>query len=378
MWSALAAASCSDINFPQDPTRKSETAVRFVEVALGLEAPVYVTSPVTDPRLFIVEQPGRIRVVRDGNLVAEPFLDITDRVSYGGERGLLGLAFDPDFRASGRFFVYYTDLEGRATLSSFRAVERSDRARRSSEQVYLVIEQPFANHNDGQIAFGPDRMIYVGVGDGGGAGDPFGHGQNAGTLLGTILRLDVLTDFNPPYRIPEDNPFVGDPARRPEVWHFGLRNPWRFSFDDDAALLYIADVGQDRFEEINVVPSSASGRNFGWSVMEGTDCFGAAACEADGLELPRVVYGHADGCSVTGGYVYRGRLLPDLVGRYFYADYCEGWVRSFHLDLQGQATDPQELGLPSPGRITSFGEDASGELYVVTREGAVLLLAPGT
>ncbi len=346
-------------------------------MAVGLEAPVYATSPLADGRLFVVEQPGRIRVIRDGQLVSSPFLDITDRVLYEGEQGLLGLVFDPDFRATGRFFVYYTDLDGNTRVEGYRDIDQGDRADPNSAELYLSVAQPFPNHNGGQLAFGRDRMLYIGLGDGGGGGDPRGNGQNTQTLLGSILRVDVVSDFSPPYRIPPDNPFVGSLTHAPEIWHYGLRNPWRFSFQPNGrGYLYVADVGQDRWEEINAVPIKASGLNFGWNVMEGAECFGGGGCEADGLTFPVAVYGHADGCSVTGGFEYRGLLIPALSGRYVYSDYCAGWIRTFRLDNNGGATDPVELEVDPLGGITSFGEDARGELYVTTTDGRVLRLEP--
>lgn len=350
--------------------------MEWVAVAEGLEAPVYAVSPPGDPRLFVIEQPGRVRVIRDGSLVSGPFLDITDRVRYGGERGLLGLAFDPDYRATGRFWVYYTNAAGNTVLEEYRDVDRSDRANPSGGKFYLEIEQPFSNHNGGQLEFGPDGMLYVGVGDGGGAGDLDENGQDPATLLGSILRLDVLDRLGPPYEIPADNPFVGDTSRRAEVWHYGLRNPWRFSFDTNSGgHMYVADVGQNRWEEINVVSIATPEHNFGWNTMEGSECFRGVSCQGEGFTFPLAVYGHSDGCSVTGGYVYRGLEIPDLVGRYVYSDYCGGWLRSFRLGANGQATDPLFLIEERAGAVTSLGEDARGEIYATVDDGRVLRLA---
>jgi len=377
--SLVALGACAPtLGIVDEGTDASELAVALQLVAIGLEAPVYATSPPFDRRLFIVEQPGRVRVVRDGNLLAEPFLDITDRVSYGNERGLLGLAFDPDFRATARFFVYYTDLDGNSKLEAYLEIDRTDRADASAPMTFLEIEQPFPNHNGGQIEFGPDGMLYLGLGDGGGAGDPDGHGQDPTSLLGSILRLHVRDQVGPPYRIPADNPFVGDLSRRPEIWHYGLRNPWRFSFDSDGVRLIIADVGQDRWEEINAVAVEDAGVNFGWNVMEGSECFGGVACDGEGLRFPIAEYGRSDGCSVTGGYVYSGQAIPALRGRYVYSDYCAGWLRTFRISGNGTATDPVELAADPEGRVTSLGRDAQDELYVITDDGRVQKLVSGS
>ncbi len=371
-WLCFAGMACMSTTTGSDTDEPplSQADLVLVPVADGLDRPLLAVSPPGDPRLFIVEQPGRIRVMVDGSLVPTPFLEITDRVGCCGERGLLGLAFDPDFRATERFFVSYTDRSGTSRLEGFRGVDRGNVANPTTGQLYLQVEQPFGNHNGGHIAFGQDQKLYVALGDGGSGGDPLGNGQNAGTLLGAILRIDVTGSIGPPYAIPPDNPFVDSVGVRPEVWHFGLRNPWRFSFDPDGEMMYIGDVGQNRWEEINVVGATAGGLNFGWSTMEGHECF-AGACEADGLRLPTAVYSHDDGCSVTGGFVYRGQSIPALVGRYFYADYCAGWIRTFRLAANGTATDPQELAVESPGRITSFGQDSQGEIYVVVESGTV-------
>ncbi|MFQ5535978.1 MAG: PQQ-dependent sugar dehydrogenase [Gemmatimonadota bacterium] len=372
----LGAACSSTTGTAREQTEPGELRVRLEVFAEGLDHPVYITAPWGDPRLFIVEQPGRILVARNGGILPTPFLDITDRVGYGGERGLLGLAFDPDFRATGRFFVSYTDLEGRSVIEGYRELNRGDEADPNSGELYLRVEQPFANHNGGHITFGPDAMLYVGLGDGGGAGDPRGHAQNRSTLLGSILRVDVTQSAAPPYEIPPGNPFVDDPAARGEIWLYGLRNPWRFSFDFADGLLFIGDVGQDTWEEIDVLDTGEGGGNLGWNIMEGPECFGGAACGGDDLVLPVAVYTHEDGCSVTGGYVYRGNRIPALHGRYLYGDYCAGWIRTFRMGAGGTAVDPVELPLPKPGSITSFGEDAQGEVYVVVQEGTVYAIVP--
>lgn len=370
------AAGCASGTEPDpDDSEAERIPVALVPVATGLDRPVLVTAPVADPRLFVVEQVGRVRVIDQGRLEPEPYLDLTDRVACCGERGLLGLAFDPDFRATERFFVSYTDATGATRVESYRGFDRGNTAGDGHGELFLEVAQPFGNHNGGHIVFGPDRMLYVGLGDGGSGGDPSGHGQDPGTLLGTILRIDVTQRIGPPYAIPEDNPFADGVGGRPEVWHWGLRNPWRFSFDLGAGHLYIGDVGQNRWEEIDVVPTEEGGHNFGWNTMEGSECF-QGDCAADDLTLPTAVYSHDDGCSVTGGHVYRGRAIEWLQGRYLYADYCGGWIRSFRLAGNGTAVDPLELEVPSPGRITSFGEDSQGEVYVIVESGTVFRLAP--
>lgn len=242
----------------------------------------------------------------------------------------------------------------------------------SSGEPILSINQPFANHNGGHLVFGSDGMLYVGSGDGGSGGDPRGHGQNHTSLLGTILRLDV--DGGTPYGVPPDNPFAGGPGG--EVWAFGLRNPWRFSFDRVDEMLYVGDVGQGEWEEVNAVPSHLAGVNYGWNVLEGEECFRSSSCDRSGLTGPALVYGHGDGCSVTGGVVYRGDDVASLRGRYLYADFCSGWVRSFRLD-GGEAVDPLQLPLGDLGQITSFGEDSRSEVYIVSRSGTVYRIVEG-
>jgi hypothetical protein len=362
---------------PGDP---GPAGLAVEEVVDGLESPVYLTfargpEGTRDRRLFIVEQEGRIRVVRvDGTLRPTPFLDITDRVGCCGERGLLSVAFHPDYAATGWFFVNYTDQGGNTRVERYSVSEDPDIADPLSAELVLQVAQPFANHNGGLNAFGPDGMLYVGLGDGGSGGDPQGNGQNRGTLLGSILRLDV--DQGLPYTLPGDNPFVGTPGARPEIWAYGLRNPWRFSFDPQAGQLYIADVGQNQWEEIDRVPADQGGLNFGWNVMEGRHCFGGGNCNQNGLTLPIAEYSHADGCSVTGGYVYRGSALPDLTGHYFFADYCDGWVRSLEPGT-GAEPEVRSWNLGDLGRITSFGEDAEGELYILSTRGSVYRMVEG-
>lgn len=348
------------------------TRLELRTVVQGLTQPVSLTTAPGDSRLFVVEQPGTIRILEGGVLAPTPFLDLTDRVgSAGPEQGLLGLAFHPDYAQNGRFFVSYTGVDGSSTVEELSADPGASEADPATGSLVLRVEQPQPNHNGGHLAFGPDGMLYLGLGDGGGEGDPEVNGQDPATLLGTILRLDV--DGEAPYEIPPDNPFVGDPEARPEVWAYGLRNPWRFSWDPARDLLFVADVGQDRWEEVNVVASSQGGLNFGWSTMEGTDCFGASTCNQSGLQPPQIVYGHDQGCSVTGGVVYRGAAIPDLDGLYILGDYCQGWIAV--AALQGPfVVAVQQLALSSAGSITSFGVDAQGEVYVLVAEGTLYRL----
>ncbi|HEX6132532.1 MAG TPA: PQQ-dependent sugar dehydrogenase, partial [Longimicrobiales bacterium] len=347
--------------------------IRAVPVASGLQAPVHLTAPTGDERLFVVEQAGRIRIIRNGTLLPTPFLDITDRVSFGGEQGLFSVAFDPDFASTGHFWVDYTDDAGDTRIERYTVSSDPDVADPASALLVLAVDQPFSNHNGGQLAFGPDGMLYIGMGDGGSGGDPLGHGQNPSTLLGALLRIDVKSAV--PYGIPADNPYIGSTSARPEVWAIGLRNPWRFSFDPATDRLYIADVGQGDWEEINAVPDDAAPLNYGWNIMEGPECFNAASCSQTGLTTPIHSYPHPDGCSVTGGFVYRGERLGGLQGHYFYSDYCGGWLRSLRL-AGGAATDHREWAVGDIGQVLSFGVDADGELYVLSGNGSVYRLDP--
>jgi hypothetical protein len=343
----------------------------------GLDFPVWLTSPPDDRRLFVVEKGGRVVIVENGAPLPEPFLDLRGQVSTGSEQGLLSLAFHPDYAANGRFFVNFTDRAGDTRVVEYRVSGGDpDRADPGSARVVLAIEQPFSNHNGGQVVFGPDGMLYVGMGDGGSGGDPQGNGQNLGALLGKLLRIDV--DGGDPYAIPGDNPFVDTQGARPEVFAFGLRNPWRFSFDRETGDLYIADVGQNRIEEVNAVRGAGPGLNYGWNVMEGTRCFEPSeGCDRGGLTLPVTEYDHGDGCSVTGGFVYRGPAIPDLRGTYLYSDYCSGFVRSFHF-ANGRAEGERRWSElePPDNSVTSFGEDAAGELYLLAAGGSVHKIVP--
>jgi glucose/arabinose dehydrogenase len=351
---------------------------RLEAVATGLSWPLYLTTPPGDvSRLFIVEQTGAIRIVKDGSLLPAPFLDLSGRIVAGGEQGLLGLAFDPEYATTGRFVVHYTNPAGDTHLSTFQVSPDPDVADAASEQVILTADQPYPNHNGGQVAFGPDGYLYLGLGDGGAANDPEGRGQNLTELLGSILRLDVQGGTS--YMVPPDNPFVGHPEARPEIWSYGLRNPWRFSFDRATGDLYIADVGQNRFEEVDVaLAADGAGRgvNYGWKIMEGSHCLSGDQCDQTGLTLPVFEYGHNQGCSISGGYVYRGTALPQQQGVYFYGDFCEGWVRSFRYS-GGAVTELTDWPTLRPGGpITSFGEDSAGELYVISAAGGVYQVVP--
>jgi glucose/arabinose dehydrogenase len=341
------------------------------EVASGLHFPLYLTSPPGDDRLFVVEKGGAIRVIQGGTVLDPPFLDLTSKVlSPGGEQGLLGLAFFPDYASSGRFIVHYVDLDGNTRVSLVHVSADPNRADPASESLVLANQKSSPAHNGGQILFGPDGMLYIGLGDG--ADADHGHGQSLADLFGSILRIDVSSSA--PYAVPPDNPFVGIAGDRAEVWSYGFRNPWRFSFDRGTGDLYIGDVGESTWEEVNVASAAdGAGRavNYGWSRMEGPECFGRAGCDQAGLTLPIVAYNHDTGCAVSGGYVYRGAAIPGLQGTYLYADYCRGWVRSFRMQ-GGVATEQTDWPSLATGKqVTSFGEDAAGELYLVTQQGSV-------
>lgn len=381
----LLAAACDSATGPGngdgDGNGDLPDALSTEVVASGLTDPVHLTSPPGDPRLFVVELPGRIRIVEGGQLLEEPFLDISGQVATAGsEQGLFSVAFHPDFAQNGLFYVDYTEAGSGDTRVERYTVSDADpnRADPASGEVVLSVVQPEQNHNGGHLRFGPDGMLYVSLGDGGGGGDPNDNGQDPSTLLGTILRLDVGPGCADPYCVPGDNPFVDDPDRADEIWAWGLRNPWRFAFDPADGLLYIADVGQNDWEEVNAVAADEGGVNYGWNVMEGDSCFEPPEdCDRTGLTEPVLVYANdTSTCSVTGGRVYRGEAIPALQGHYFYADLCAGWVRSFRL-ADGEVTAEREWELGDLGAILSFGEDADGELYVLSGNGDVYrLVAP--
>ncbi len=372
----LAIAGCSSSSGPGGPSVPSPpapptptpppVALALQQVAAGLSAPLDLTAPPGDvTRLFIAEQTGAVRIVENGTLLPTPFLDLSGAISCCGERGLLGIAFHPNYPADGRLVVHYTALNGDSRVSAFTVSGNPNIADPASEQLILQISQPASNHNGGQVAFGPDGHLYLSLGDGGGADDAFMTGQSRTTLLGSILRIDI--DGAAPYTVPADNPYAGHPTFRHELWNWGLRNPWRFSFDPVTGDMYIGDVGQGSFEEIDFQPAASSGgENYGWSIMEGFSCFQANSCDQTGLVLPLYDYSHDNGaCSVTGGYVYRGNDIPEINGHYFFADFCAGWVRSLVVTA-GAAGQLVEWPALAPGStITSFGVDARGELYLV-------------
>ncbi len=359
-----------------------QPALTTTLVARGLSSPLDFQVPAGERnRAFVVEQGGRIRLVRAGSVVATAFLDLASRTSAGGERGLLGLAFHPQFASNGRFYVNYTDRAGDTHLSEFRASPPSaDAVDPATERQILFVAQPFANHNGGGLAFGSDGMLYAGLGDGGSGGDPFGNGQNLSTPLGKLLRMDV--DRGTPFAVPSDNPFAARAGAFPAIWAYGLRNPWRFAFDRSTGDLFIADVGQSAVEEVDFAAAPRrGGENYGWNTMEGSRCYQpASGCNTSGLALPVVEYTHADGCSITGGVVYRGCRLPGYAGTYFYADYCTGFVRSFRMQ-GGQVTDRRDWtaalgrGLDSP---TAFGLDDEGEVYIVDQDGEIYKVVPAS
>jgi glucose/arabinose dehydrogenase len=364
MW--LAAASPGQAATPcAEPDAAGFPRIALREVARGLDEPVHIAvAPGVPNRLYVVEQGGTIRVVESGRVRNEVFLDLSDRVESGGEKGLLAVVFHPRFRENREFFVNYTarDRRGLHTrVSRFRA-QSPERAEAGTETVLLRIDQPYSNHNGGQLAFGPDGYLYVGTGDGGSANDPRRNAQNPDSLLGKLLRIDVdRSAAGQGYAVPTDNPFIGKKGFRPEIWALGLRNPWRFSFDAGSGVLWLADVGQDQVEEIDIV---RKGGNYGWHVMEGNICNPAIdkRCDATGFDPPVFVYRHPDGFSVTGGFVYRGGAIPRLCGAYLYADYVTKRLWALRL-RDGRVVAQTELLSKAPA-ISSFGEDHELELYV--------------
>ena len=410
-----AAARGGDVTrLSRDPYPASEDAeahalvtwpqISLVQLVSGLSLPVHVTHAGDDSGwIFVVEQAGRIRIVRSGFLESMPFLDISptgaNRVLCCGEQGLLSVAFPPGFAGKGHFYVDYTRKpDGATVVARYSLSADPDLADPDSEQVLLTIDQPFVNHNGGQLAFGPDGYLYIGMGDGGSGGDPQNNAQNPATLLGKILRIDVEFDVagplptpvapapyvlylpviisseSAPYAIPPDNPFVGAAGYRPEIWALGLRNPWRFSFDRSTGDFYVADVGQNLYEEVDYqAGSSPGGENYGWNIMEGMHCYNAASCDASVLTLPVAEYEHGPGdsigCSITGGFVYRAPGNPGLQGIYFYGDYCQG--RIWGLQYTGGAWETTQL-LDTPYSISTFGEDQAGDVFVADYSGGTI------
>jgi glucose/arabinose dehydrogenase len=335
-----------------------------------LDQPLALAVRPDDPALYVAEKAGRVVAVRDGHVDPTPILDLGGDVSLGSEQGLLGLVFSPD----GRFlYVNFTDTNGNTHVTEFAM---KGRAVPDSRRDVLVVDQPFSNHNGGNLVFGPDGYLYIGLGDGGGAGDPDGNGQSLSTLLGKMLRISPRPSGGEPYGIPPDNPFVGVAGARPEIWAYGLRNPWRYSFDRTTGALWIGDVGQSAWEEVDMQPTDAPpGRNYGWNAMEGAHPFeGTAPSHAI---LPVYEYSHdTGGCVVTGGYVYRGTAIPDLSGAYVFADFCLGMLEAVRV-RNGKVVGQRELG-PTVRDVSSFGEDAAGELYAMSLDGGLYELVPAT
>jgi glucose/arabinose dehydrogenase len=385
---ALALAACggssdeaparTDTAAAVPPQAAGARAGRLRLVSIGkFDSPDYVTAPPGDARrIFVVEQTGRIRVVRGGKVLSEPFLDVSGSIVSGGEQGLLGLAFAPDYAKSGLFYINYTNTSGDTRIVEFRR-QTADKADPGSARDVLAQDQPEENHNGGQLAFGPDKLLYIGLGDGGGGNDqhgPRGNAQDLGSLLGKILRIDPRRRDGKPYSIPASNPFVNRSGARGEIYSYGLRNPWRFSFDRRTSDLTIGDVGQDTREEVDFVRKGRGrGANFGWRPFEGNRRnFDEPA---PGARKPAFDYGRADGsCSVTGGYIVRDKAVPSLYGRYVYGDYCRGQLYRVRLKANG-AGRRQPLALNRIEGLSSFGEDARGRVYVVSLSGTVYRFA---
>lgn len=343
----------------------------LVPIIENLNKPVHITHAGDGTgQMFVVEKVGRIRIIEQGHLLDTPLLDIANRVSRGWEQGLLSVAFPTNYTQKRYFYVNYTNNADDTVIARYHLHHADSKlADPNSEEILLTISQPFRNHNGGQLAFGADGFLYIGMGDGGSGGDPQGHGQNPDSLLGKILRLDVESDTKP-YAIPADNPFTNHPKFREEIWAYGLRNPWRFSFDRKTGDLYIADVGQDEFEEIHLQPAdSKGGENYGWNIMEGLHCYNSPHCDQSNLIKPVLEYDHSQGDrSITGGYVYRGKEFPKMQGVYFYADYVSGRL----WGLQRTENDWEtKLLLDTSHNISTFGEDEKGNLYLADLKGKI-------
>ena len=344
--------------------------MRLVHVA-DLDQPLAMGVRAGDPALYVAEKTGRVVAIRDGVVDPTPVLDLSSQVSLGGEQGLLGLAFSPD----GRFlYVDFTDTNGDTHVTGYAM--RRGRADPSTRRDVLFVPQPFANHNGGNLVFGPDGDLYIGLGDGGSGGDPLGNGQSLSTLLGKILRIRPIPSGPRPYAIPPTNPFVHRAGARPEIWAYGLRNPWRFSFDRTTGDLWIGDVGQSSWEEVDLQPAaSTGGENYGWNRMEGMHPYNGASPPADAVS-PVFEYSHDDGgCVVTGGYVYRGAAIPALTGAYVFGDFCTGRIEALRV-RDGHVVDRWSLG-PTLPNLSSFGQDAAGELYAMSLSGGLYRLARG-
>jgi glucose/arabinose dehydrogenase len=366
-------------------------SIRIEPVGSGLKRPVYVTAPADDPRLFVVEQAGVIRIVKDGATVSQPFIDIQSLVHSDAEQGLLSMAFHPHFSSNGYFFVYFLDRTRHIRIERFSVTTNPDVADAGSGRTILSIDKPGWEHNGGLVKFGPDGMLYIGTGDGGNSDRLSRNAQDPMSLLGKILRLDV--DHDSGYGIPDGNAFPEGKSGRPEIWARGVRNPWRFAFDSAARLTYIADVGQYHREEVNVVGSNRAGANFGWNRLEAGVCYKTftnarvgeiywkltrvlgriPVCRTEGLVAPVVEYAHSEkGCAVIGGSVYRGRLIPGLVGHYVFSDFCGHWVRAFRYS-NSTTGDKRQWSTTDIGQVVSFGEDGFGEMYIIGDKGVFRL-----
>lgn len=359
------------------PVTVSYTGVPFtlgIQQVATVSGAVFLAAPPGDRRQFIVEREGRIHILDNGVLLSTPFLDINERVLSQGEGGLLSMAFHPEYASNGYFFLYYTDNLHRIVVERQRVSSDPNRAEDGSELVIIRIPHIRDTHYGGLVSIGPDGYLYLATGDDGGSGDPYGNGQNLNTLLGKLLRLDVSSaSAAQPYRVPPSNPFVGQAGRRAEIWAYGLRNPWRYAFDTtllNTSLLYLADVGQDRREEVDIAGITQGGLNYGWNLMEGTLCYDSPICGQAGLTLPVFEYDHINGCSITGGYVYRGNAVTELTGHYFYSDFCRGYLRSF-LYMDNRVSAHTDWLIPDVGNIQSFGRDGAGELYLIAASGKV-------
>jgi glucose/arabinose dehydrogenase len=363
---------------PLPPTGDGTGGVKLAEIG-RFDQPLYIAQPPgIDDELYVVEQCGRVIRVVEGEPQREPFLDLSGEVSCGGEQGLLSVAFAPDYERSGRFYVDYTDTAGDTRVVEYqRSAGDPGVADPASARVVLSQDQPFPNHNGGLVLFGPEDLLYVGLGDGGSAGDPDRNGQDLSTLLGKILRIDPRPSGEDPYSVPASNPFSGEEGARAEIYAYGLRNPWRFSFDRESGALWIGDVGQDALEEVDgIAAGRAAGANFGWSAFEGDERFNEDQ-QAPGHVEPLLTYSITEGenCSVTGGYVVRDRRLDSLYGRYLYGDFCAGELRSFTARPGVEAHDDRALGVTVPA-LSSFGEDGEGRIYATSLEGPVYRLDP--
>jgi glucose/arabinose dehydrogenase len=365
-------------SFTMTPPPTGGSLIALTPFVSGFSKPVDFQTPDDGSgRMFIVQQSGAIRIVSGGALLPTPFLDITGKVSFdSNEQGLLGLAFHPGYSQNRRFYLNYDRLNGgqmQTVIAEYQASTAPNVADAASERILLTVDQPFANHKGGQMAFGPDGFLYIAFGDGGGGGDPLGNGQSLQTLLGKIARIDVdHADPGLQYAIPTDNPFAGT-TNRGEIFAYGLRNPWRFSFERGTGRLFVADVGQDKFEEIDLVQK---GGNFGWNIMEGAHCFSpSSGCNMTGLTLPIAEYDHSEGATVIGGYVYHGTAITGLVGAYVFGDFGNGKIWSL---TENSGTWTRTLLLTTGHNMSAFGQDAAGELYIVdySSGGAFKITAP--